>query len=288
MVLYYAVGGGMGHVIRANAICSMFDLELNNTIILVSPNTFVKKIFRNKAQIIHLDQSLSNNTKLLSSFISNIIKKHKIDKIFFDTFPCGIKGEFNYIKTKNIKLIYIARLLNWKSYIYNICNFIKKYDNTYIIEPIESEHYNFIKTNCNAIEHIQINYTLLPPDGNLYDFIISQSQDVWLVVHSQPIEELTILYEHAIDIKRIKKSEAQIIVVTQIDKKLLPQHWLVFDCIDAYKLFAYVDKIFTACGFNSMLLTLAYSNKHHFIPFKRKYDNQFMRAIHRKKNVSSQ
>jgi len=38
------------------------------------------------------------------------------------------------------------------------------------------------------------------------------------------------------------------------------------------------DRIITACGFNSMRQTAPYRHKHHFLPFLRRLDDQYLPA----------
>jgi hypothetical protein len=40
--------------------------------------------------------------------------------------------------------------------------------------------------------------------------------------------------------------------------------------------------IITGCGFNAMRQTLPYRERHRFIPFPRRYDDQFLRAARRR------
>ena len=46
----------------------------------------------------------------------------------------------------------------------------------------------------------------------------------------------------------------------------------------ASTLFESAERIFTACGFNAMKQTELFREKHFFIPFERRYDDQFKRA----------
>jgi hypothetical protein len=56
-----------------------------------------------------------------------------------------------------------------------------------------------------------------------------------------------------------------------------------FNLFPVYPYFRQAGRIFTACGFNSMKQTKEFSYKHHFLPFRRRFDNQFLRAKLRKK-----
>jgi len=45
------------------------------------------------------------------------------------------------------------------------------------------------------------------------------------------------------------------------------------------------EKIFSGCGFNVMQQTHFYAHKHEFIPFERRFDDQFWRTKQRKLGV---
>jgi hypothetical protein len=70
-----------------------------------------------------------------------------------------------------------------------------------------------------------------------------------------------------------------------LEFKPIKEDTVLFNFYPAYPCFEKVHKIVTACGFNSMLQTKAFRHKHVFIPFERRFDNQYLRASYRKKGI---
>ena len=82
--------------------------------------------------------------------------------------------------------------------------------------------------------------------------------------------------------REIEKVDVNLILISpdnlSVQKSVQKPNLFHFDIYPASVLFEQADKIFTACGFNAMQQTKDFRNKHHFIPFERRYDDQFERA----------
>jgi hypothetical protein len=81
---------------------------------------------------------------------------------------------------------------------------------------------------------------------------------------------------------RMHGKPERVLVATRCSLELPPG----FERIDAYPvshLFASAGKIISAAGFNVMLETEPWRDKHHILPFARTFDDQFARAAARKR-----
>jgi hypothetical protein len=58
----------------------------------------------------------------------------------------------------------------------------------------------------------------------------------------------------------------------------LPSYVIYGNLYPATPLLPLADRILTACGFNVMRQTAAYRQQHRFLPFPRRFDDQFLRA----------
>jgi hypothetical protein len=99
-----------------------------------------------------------------------------------------------------------------------------------------------------------------------------------LIVHSDTEEEVLLLYQHAKDIALLEEIQPEFVIISPCVPTDIRDEVTLFDFFPAYPCFEGVQKIITACGFNSMQQTKRFARNHIFIPFERKFDNQFLRA----------
>ncbi len=271
--LFYANGGGLGHLTRTSAFISMKNFLSKDCIILTaSAKAF---LFFETFQIEIIPSQLAENKELLVLFIQEKIIFHQINEFYIDTFPLGIFGELQWMDFKNIQVFYLARLLKWEVYkpIFEKIPFYFK--ESYIFENLEQNHFLFVKQYSINLKHLTICY----PNVNIgheMSFLEDYSVEKWLVVHSEPKEEVEILMKYASDLAISQDKIPLFFIITQASiASNLSFHKL--DIFPAYSVFPYFDKIITACGFNLMNQAKFFKNKHIAIPFERKYDNQFAR-----------
>lgn len=273
----------MGHLSRTAAFIYTQQINISECLIL-SSSPFVD-LFFSKEQVQIIPEYLAQNIKELANFVQCEIEKHCFETFYVDTFPLGIVGELQYIDFKNTKLIYLARYLKWEIYASSI-KFEKSilFSKSYLFEELSEKHLSFTCDNSIQYSTIQLFY---PPKELPLAFKQklqhTQGFENWLIVHSTPSEEVYALIEHATDLARKEKKQVYFYIVTQTIIEL-PENVEQIDFFPAYALFPYVDKIFTACGFNLMQQTKVYDFKHIAIPFARRFDNQFHRFAKMKIN----
>ncbi|VAW69426.1 hypothetical protein MNBD_GAMMA10-2354, partial [hydrothermal vent metagenome] len=109
MLVYYSVGGGLGHLARAKKIIS--HLKLNSPILLVSASQQFDYVgFPDNVSYQKLADELSSNINELQNYLQQLILSIKPKKIIIDSFPCGIRGELNRLPAlENISTTLIAR-----------------------------------------------------------------------------------------------------------------------------------------------------------------------------------
>jgi hypothetical protein len=274
MDLFYAMGGGLGHLCRINAL--IHTLGITNKRIITN-SAFSSLIFKND-EIINISAEYYHKPWELAVFIESVISRFKVTDFYIDTFPVGMIGELNFVNLKPCRLIYIARLLNPESCKSLIEHTDLMFDHSFLVEKIHSQHKEFINKHSVSHSEISLIYPVIKQKPVLQQVLAKIKFKPWLIVHSGPTHELEILYRHALDISSIHNQKPLFLILTQV-KDLLPGNDIVqLDYFPAEHFFPYADKIFTACGFNSMYQTRQYAEIHHFIPFDRKYDDQFERA----------
>lgn len=282
MVLYYAMGGGLGHLMRTLAVLHTLNIT-EFKIITASP--LATKIF-DKVDLIIIPRVCEKKPAKPRIRMTEIIRDVSPQELFIDTFPAGIMGELYPVAfPENMKKVYISRILKTDKYRFiNTCNIM--FDESYILEEGMTEnHVRFINKHSASVKYLDLIY---PPFKGTGDDSskISSEKPVWLIMHSGSGEEVDILVRHAKEIASLENVTPFFWVATQsafreeVDR-------LTNDQVPAHGLISYADRLFSACGFNMMYLTRDITIPHYFIPFPRKYDDQFRRALIRKQEIKT-
>jgi len=283
MKLYYAPGGGLGHLSRAKAFISTLHFEVGDFILLTNSG-FVDIVFEN-ANIIAIPDEYYHQPDKLIDLIHSVINQYNINEFYVDSFPNGIIGELGMLKESACSFFYIARSLSWGNYLPLIGPEHLTFDKTFVVEKLDLEQSNFIKQNSSDTQEIELMYST-GRNPELRRAILSTFRNPpWLIVHSEPFEELQLLVDYARDTAEIEKMNPEYLVISQAKQKLSGENIRQINYYPASDFFPFSDKIFTACGFNSMYQTIHFADKHHFIPFVRRFDDQFARARARKLNL---
>lgn len=275
MILYYAVGGGMGHLTRASAILHTLQVPLEQVKILTA-SPFATLYFKD-LPVLSLPAYLNNDPELYMIWLKQQCKKYNFTEIWVDSFPSGILGELYCLQDFPLKWTYFARLLHWEHY-KGLIKYIPDFQKIVQLETLESEHQAFLNTWGLTPETIDLQYPVPQNDIIPYHF----TSDDWLIVHSEPAQEVEELLAYAHDQATLEGVNPNFCVCSPIQKLNTTLSHQIFDLFPSHLYFGQVGRIFTACGFNSMMQTLPFRNKHHFLPFPRRFDNQFFRArVHR-------
>jgi hypothetical protein len=274
MNLYYANGGGLGHLTRANAFLRQLKIE-NETAILTASKFAEDKRIVGDIEIIKVDDDLSQQRKKYRDFLQKVLSDLLPEKIFLDSFPAGIIGEFTDFDFGKTEVSYIARLLKWRNYSYCLIGKPPQFKKTFVLEMLEKEHQIFIENHSDEITGLELHYP--HPEKQNEDFIkqiVKKHNPFWLIVHAGNIEETGELWKFAEEIKEIEKAEVELVLISP---NPFPNK-ICFDIYPASLLFPFAKRIFTAGGFNAVQQTKDLRSKHFVMPFERRYDDQFARA----------
>ena len=275
MILFYAFGGGLGHVSRSMAIADQLGFE--NYKILTAGGLAETVVPEDK--LILIDQSLKDNIAELKSNLKNILESNTVNEIFIDSFPLGILGELReFIWPEACKKTYIARLIKWREYLAERSNIVPVFDRVIQIESLSNDHQAFLQENYK-VEHLEIKKEAIS-QCKLTD------AEHAVICHTGSDEELLELCSFAQEIISFKKLKTlKLFLISPHQPKGMPDQITWCSTSMARKYFGYAKFIFSACGFNMMNECEIYREKHYFLPFKRKFDDQFFRAAqYRRKN----
>ena len=117
MIVYYAVGGGLGHVTRARRVLDA--LRIDDAVIVAS---------------VAADERVTGPYPLIAAPCD--LRSLKAERIIADAFPIGLRGELAGI---DVPLDYVARLLRWDEYRRCVPAPLPRFGTTYVVEPITHE-----------------------------------------------------------------------------------------------------------------------------------------------------
>lgn len=276
MILYYALGGGLGHISRALKLVQQWRME--DYKIITSSNT-ARQFVDNKHLVVIAKEEINK-----AVLLNNLLADKNISALYIDTFPCGIRGELNKVFIPpHIEVNYIGRRLKWreyKQYLLADCHF----KTSYLLEDLEPAHLAFIQKSSENTKQQSISCTSKierTDKNNGAEIKLPHDKQIWLIVHSDNTSELEALISYAKDIAIIENCHPYLLVNTNITDVNFDVDQVIFH-YPADGLFALCTRVFSACGFNIMQETLGHKIKHFFIPFERRFDDQFWRAQKRR------
>lgn len=281
MILYYAVGGGLGHLTRARAV--VHSLGLHDDIVFVSASPFGRdNRVLGGSHHISVPPGIASDLKVYREWLQDIIEAVGPRLMFIDAFPGGLIGEFcDFCFPRGLQLYHISRLLRWDRYKGRLKGEPPHYEMTFCVEPLTAEHREFLLRCSNDVTSLEL---IDPPEPesrqvrSLFEQVHEQGRKVWLVVHSAPDWETEELYRIAVAGARRGDEPAQIIIIAPPGLSGEQEGATHLSVYPAASLFSLADHVVTACGFNAMRQGCICGNRHIFHPFERSLDDQYLRA----------
>ncbi len=277
-VLYYAMGGGLGHLTRARAVLNMFGIEEDSLILTSSPFANDVRVM-GETKVINVPQDFEKKLADFRLYLADIFEQSNATELFIDTFPAGIIGEFCDFDFKDLQINYVARSLKWNAYLPLIYGNLPKIQTTFLLEPLEEEHKKFVVKN--SLETVSLD--LVYPKtffSDEYKSLIDSHSPFWLIIHSGNDEEIKELLDYANEMRVIENANVNLVLITPKSFSTLPSKTFHYDLYPASTLFPYAERIISGCGFNIVTEARKFRDKHCVIPFPRRYDDQFKRTFH--------
>jgi predicted glycosyltransferase len=252
MIVYYAVGGGLGHLTRGLRVIEKLGLQ---DVVIVTASPYAERVCRSFLRVpAHLEHDREAHRAWL--------RELGAERLIADTFPGGIQGELCGL---DVPIDCVTRLLRWDAYRAAVPFALPEIGTTYVVEePIVP-----LPTGAGRGGYVALDLSL--------PFVEPvEEEPYWLIVHSGPEEEVRELVAYADELRALaEKKPERVIVASHADV------W------PASALFPAAAKIITAAGFNVMLETEQWRAKHVAVPFARRFDDQFLRAARRKRLSSA-
>ena len=276
-MLYYCMGGGLGHLSRFLAVCNTFNIS--PTLLTASPYAENVDVIPKSVNKIVAHQEVLRNKETYKAWIHNIIQDFEPKCFYVDTFPGGILGELCDIPIlQDTKKIIISRILKIETYKNRLEGKLPFFDKAYIVEKITNEQKLWLAAISNEVSEITLQYpsVLNPPHF---------SDNTWLIIHSGDSEELEQLCNTAMESAEIEEVKPQIVLIHIGEKPnfLPPNIKHLSRYINSFNI-NNVSRIFSAAGFN-IINQITDLTKHRIIPMERALDDQHLR-LKFKKNIN--
>lgn len=290
MILYYANGGGLGHLKRTSAVIHTLQLNPKKIILLTASQYYSEDYLPNLHKVILIPIHFANDLKNYRKWLKEVIEQHAIKDIFLDVFPAGLIGEWqdieSWLPTPHPRFYLIARLLNWKHYQRIIINKTVIFQKIYAVENLNDEWKNYLKS------YKVINLSLSYPQFELNEsekaiYQEFQKENYGLIIHSKPINELEILVEQAKNTVELMKTDLKWIIISTIESYVEEKKYTLLHSYQPEKYIKKAKLVFTAGGFNSIELAKKDPSKYFIIPFDRFYDLQFVRVAYWRKKYKN-
>jgi hypothetical protein len=255
VILYYALGGGLGHLTRARKVLEALGTE---AMLLTASRFAGDPRVTGRLPVLRVPRQLGRDRDRFRSWLDEALSTLRPEELIVDSFPGGILGELCGMALPPAR--HVARRLRWEAYAERLGGPLPRYDVVYELEPLSDDHALAL---AGPVERLALPVASIGPP------LIEQPH--WLVVHSGPGHELDRLLAHAADAPRI-------VVVTPRRPSALPRRARWRDVYPVAPHLPYAERIVTAAGFNLMQETAHLRDRHTFVPFERALDDQFARA----------
>lgn len=271
MNIFYAIGGGLGHLNRVRVFIDQFLITPYK---IITTQSLAEKFFA-QDDLILVPTDAGDDQQKLAVYLGSAICKLEVSAFYIDTFPAGVLGELIHFKDMAYPRFYMARRLRWLNYSHFVDGLPFNFDKTYVLEGLETSHHQFIEKSSSETVNLKLEYPAPRPE-RIPANLIPRHKPLWIIVHSSSKEEVEVLYRHAMDIAAIENLNPFFVVLS--DQKIDVQRGFCIPYFPANDWFTCADRIFSAAGFNTVTQINGFSSKSVCIPFPRKYDDQAWRA----------
>ena len=175
MIVYYAPGGGLGHLTRGLRVLEKLGLEA--TMVTTSPHAE-----RVCSSFLRVPRALEHDREAHRDWLRGL----GAERLIADAFPGGIQGELCGL---DLPIDYVARLLRWDAYRAAVPFELPPIETTYVVEELTHVPFGTV-----------VPLDLTPP---LVEEV--EEEPYWLVVHSGPEEEVRELVAYARELDGTKE-----------------------------------------------------------------------------------
>jgi hypothetical protein len=267
----YAIGGGAGHVTRARRVIEALGIE---AVILATP---ADPRAAGGIPLIEIPRSLEGDVAAHRAWMRAL----PYSRLIVDSFPCGIQGELSDFDA--VPLDFISRLLRVEEYRRATGEVPwPQFETAYVVEEggrgVEAARVVDLALSSVGTGRAEARPTCRPGFSPACPH--TGDPGYWLIVHSGPAAEVLELVAYTQELRTAER----VLVATPLDVPL-PEGFERVDAFPVADLYPGAARIISAAGFNIMLETEPWREKHLVLPFPRRFDDQFARAARRRRTV---
>lgn len=265
MILYYALGGGLGHIARSFSLIEKAPERLQPAIrLLVSSKSAAAALPHAPCPMDTVPARAMSDGSLYEQFLAVYLNRHNFSCMIMDTFPFGLLGEFKNI-APDLPRVLVSRYLRWDAYRERcgVLNGALWPQVALMIEQQEEAYLEIMECNTRVIE-APWPISLVRPE----EVTAQMDKPACCLVHSGSREEMILLMETAHQITAGLEPAGTPDIFTP-EKGLFPLE---------RHLSRYSD-IVTGAGYAacSGAAILKGRMRYHLHPFPRRFDNQKLR-----------
>lgn len=265
MILYYALGGGLGHLARSLALIEQAPETLRARVrILVSTKSAPAARAHFPCPVDSVPGTAMSDIHRYLEFLANHLSRHAFRCIVLDTFPFGLLGELKAMAPR-LPRVLVARYLRWEAYS-SMCTSISNAvwpDDAILIEEQDSTYTSMLRNNCFVVTARR---PISPAASG--DVRGVSCNPGCCIIHSGPGDEINVLKNLAERVMTDKGIPGPPEVFTP-SRNIFP--------VERYP-WAFSD-IVTGAGYASCAAAVLLHGRvqYHLHPFKRRFDDQHLR-----------
>jgi len=269
---YYAIGGGLGHLVRARAVLQALELEADAVVLTASEHARDTRIV-GSLDTVPVPAALAHDVAALRRWLLRELEQRAVDCLCVDAFPAGILGELCDLPEDVVaRRWHVARLLRWPHYMRVIAGSAPRYEQVWRVEPLVPAQQRFLDAHSASCVDLALPIAHVAPADDARDAY-------WLVVHSGPRDEVAELLAYADEMRQAEGADVALWLATLQAPARLPERTRLLEgVVAAPAYFAAAGRIVSAAGFNVMREALPFRHKQRVLPMPRRYDDQFERA----------
>ncbi|MFL5958130.1 MAG: hypothetical protein ACJ756_11830, partial [Solirubrobacterales bacterium] len=136
MIVYYAIGGGLGHLVRARAV--LHTLGASDAV-LVTASPFANDArVTGEVPVVDVPPSLDGDRGGLRRWFAGLVAAERPERVIVDAFPAGVVGELPEL---DVPVDHVARLLRWPKYARRLDRPLPRIETTFVLEPLHPAHW---------------------------------------------------------------------------------------------------------------------------------------------------
>jgi hypothetical protein len=253
VILYYAIGGGLGHLVRARAVLHTLGVADRAALVTASPFAADPRVVGD-LPVIRVPDAIDGDRAALRRWLGDLVAGLRPERLVADAFPAGVLGELE--ARLGVPIDHVARLLRWPRYARRLDGPLPRIDTTFAVEPLHDDHLAALQAASERVVALSLVDPPAPPRDDAAGAV--------LVVHSGPAREVRVL--------------ASLAARTGHPVRIARPSGPDLDVYPASALFARAAAIVTAAGFNAMRQAAPFGDRHLCLPFPRPLDDQRARA----------